>query len=154
MKQNLLKGLFLDCFDTFKVFHNLTIEETGRNLLAAPKTIWQILNHLIVWQEFQLNLLQSPESEVELNEHMTWNEEELCDSQERLNETIAKFYHQLECMKEEISKFDLTDPKLQSELKVVQDASVHLSFHIGEIVLMRRMTGHYPLPHQMQAFLN
>ncbi|NEM98508.1 hypothetical protein [Pontibacter burrus] len=154
MKQNLFEGLFLDSFDTFKVFHNLTAQETGRNLPAVPKTIWQILNHLIVWQEFQLNLLQSPECEVELNEQMTWNAEEFCESQDRLNKTIAKFYHQLDCMKEEISKFDLTDPNLQCKLKVVQDASVHLSFHIGEIVLMRRMTGHYPLLHQMKAFLN
>lgn len=154
MKQNLFEELFSASFDTFKVFHNLTAQESGSNLPAAPKTIWQILNHLIVWQEFQLNLLQSPESEVELNEQMTWNAEEFCESQERLNETIAKFYHQFDCMKEEISKFDLSDPRLQRKLKVVQDASVHLAFHIGEIVLMRRMTGHYPLPHQMKVFLN
>lgn len=153
MRQSQFGELFLDSFDTFKVFYNLTIQETGRILPKAPKTIWQILNHLIVWQDYQLNQLKDTANEVEINEQMTWTEEEQCDSQERLAKAIAKFHNQLECIREEISKFDLEDAQLQRKLKVAQDLSVHLSFHIGEIILMRRITGNYPLPHQMKEFL-
>src|SRR5690606_27060935 len=133
--------------DTFKVFDNLTTLETGRNLPMAPKTIWQILNHLIVWQDYQLKELQNTENEVEINEQLTWSEEERCDSQEELEETLAKFHNQLELIREEIARFDLEDAALHKKLKVVQDLSVHLSFHVGEIILMRRITGNYPLPH-------
>lgn len=154
MKQNQFEALFLDSFNTFKVFNDLTTQETGRSLLMAPKTIWQILNHLIVWQNYQLAQLHGTEKEVEINEQMTWIEEEQCDSQERLDTAIAKFHNQLECIKGEIAKFDLKDTDLQRKLKITQGFSVHLSFHIGEIILMRRITGNYPFPHQMKGFLN
>lgn len=154
MIQNPFEALFLDSFDTFKVFYKLTAQETGRNLPMAPKTIWQILNHLIVWQDYHLNQLQDTEKEVDINEQTTWTKEEQSDSQERLDKAIAKFHNQLERIRAEISKFDLKDAELQRKLKVVQDLSVHLSFHMGEIILMRRITGNYPLPHQMKEFLN
>jgi septal ring factor EnvC (AmiA/AmiB activator) len=153
MNRNQFEELFLDSFDTFKVFYNLTAQESGCTLPMAPKTIWQILHHLIVWQDFQLNLLQYAQKEIDIEEHKTWIEEEQCDSQEKLNKSIATFHHQLERIREEISKFNLNAPELQRKLKVVQDLSVHLSFHIGEIILMRRITGNYPLPHQMEEFL-
>ncbi|MCX2738736.1 hypothetical protein [Pontibacter anaerobius] len=153
MKQNQFEALFSGSFDTFKVFYNLTPQETGCNVPTSPKKIWQILHHLIVWQDYQLIQLQGTGGEVEINEQLSWSEEEQCDSQEKLDKTVSKFYNQLECIREEISLFNLQDPDLQKKLKIAQNLSVHLSFHIGEIILMRRMTGSYPL-HQMQEFLN
>lgn len=153
LKPSQFEAVFLDSFDTFKVFDHLTAQETGRNLPMAPKTIWQILNHLIAWQDHHLLQLQNTENEIEINEKMTWIEEEQCGSQERLDEAVAKFENQLEHIKEEISMLGLKDMESQEKLKVVQDLSVHLSFHIGEIILMRRMRGNYALPHQMKGFL-
>ncbi|MDO6389670.1 hypothetical protein Q4E40_06000 [Pontibacter sp. BT731] len=49
LKPSQFEAVFLDSFDTFKVFDHLTAQEIGRNLPMAPKTIWQILNHLIAW---------------------------------------------------------------------------------------------------------
>ena len=43
---------------------------------------------------------------------------------------------------------------MKQKLKIVQTLSVHLSFHLGEIVLILRQNGHYPMPHEMQAFLS
>lgn len=154
MHKNQFEELFKDSLDTFKVFDNLTIKETGHYLQKAPKTIWQILNHLIIWQNHQLIRLQETEREVGINEQLSWIEEEQCGSQEELDKAIAIFQNQLQYVKNEILKFDLEDPELQRKLRVVQDLSVHLSFHLGEVILMRRITGKYPLPHQMKGFLN
>lgn len=52
-----------------------------------------------------------------------------------------------------ISELDIADPHINQKLKLIQDLSVHLSFHLGEVILMRRMAGTYPLPHQMKDFL-
>ena len=152
-KQNQFEELFSDAFDTFNVFHKLSPAETGRTLPAVPKTIWQILHHLIIWQDHQLTQLQENNKEIEIDELLTWTEEEHCDSQERLNNALAIFEIQLERLREAPAKFDIKDHDLQRKLKVVQDLSVHLAFHLGEIILMRRMTGNYPIPHQMKEFL-
>jgi septal ring factor EnvC (AmiA/AmiB activator) len=154
MRQNQFEALFSDSFDIFKVFNGLTAQEAGRNFSKAPKTICQILNHLIVWQDYQLKQLQSTETRAEISEQMTWPLEEQCDSQEELDKAVAKFNKLLEYIREELSKLDSNDAELQNKLKVVQDLSVHLSFHTGEVVLMRRITGTYPLPHQMKEFLS
>jgi hypothetical protein len=36
---------------------------------------------------------------------------------------------------------------------VLQKVALHLSFHLGEVVLMRRLQGSYPWPTQMSEFL-
>jgi uncharacterized damage-inducible protein DinB len=153
MQHIAFQKLFKDSFSTFKVFDNLAIEETGPNLQNTPKTIWQILNHLIIWQDYRLKQLENGQSEDEVNEQATWIEEEQSRSQEELNTAIATFNRQLQRIEKEIESFDLKDPEIQRKLKIVQDLSVHLSFHVGEVILMRRIAGNYPLPHQMKDFL-
>lgn len=153
MKQNKFEELFLNSFDTFRVFDSLTMQETGRILQAAPKTIWQIINHLTIWQDHQLAQLMGSANAVEADEQMTWVEEEQCHSQEDLDQAIVKFHHQLDQIREEILRFDCQDAALHAKFKIAQDTALHLSFHVGEIILMRRMTGNYPLPHEMEDFL-
>jgi hypothetical protein len=48
--------LFADSFDTFKVFDKINTQQaslTNNN----SKSVWQILNHLIIWQDYQINKL-------------------------------------------------------------------------------------------------
>jgi hypothetical protein len=42
---------------------------------------------------------------------------------------------------------------IEQKLKIIQDLSIHLSFHLGEIVLIMRQNGHYPMPNEMKNFL-
>jgi len=152
MSQNQFQILFQDAFDTFKVFHAITQSETGCAIPKAPKTIWQILNHLIAWQEYQLGLLHSVESVI-LNEESTWIIQLKTDSQDELEKAVLKFDSQIQQIKNEVINLNSADLLIFTKLKVLQDLSVHLSFHIGEIILMRRMMGTYPLPQEMKEFL-
>jgi hypothetical protein len=152
--QNLnYKEIFKSSFDTFKVFDKLTFTEAGRSLPSAPKTIWQILNHLLIWQEHQLNQLKE-EAKDELIELSTWITEDECGSEEVFNDAVLTFQNEISQINDIVSKLSDRDPCLQRNLKILQDLSIHLSFHLGEIILMRRMTGNYPLPHEMKDFLN
>ena len=153
MPQNKFEVLFQDAFDTFKVFHNITPEETGSILPQAPTTIWQILNHLIAWQDHQIGLLQSDQQDV-LKEDATWINKPGATNQEELQQALLKFDSQIKKIKYEVSKLDKNDLSVFTKLKITQDLSVHLPFHLGEIILMRRMLGTYPLPHQMKEFLS
>jgi hypothetical protein len=150
---NHYQALFAHSFDTFKVFDNLTLGEISNTPVNSPKTIWQILNHLIAWQNYQLTQLKNIQQNIELNEEATWIDDQNPSGQQELNNELAIFKNQHQQLAEEISAFDSNDIYIDQKLKIVQDLSVHLSFHVGEVILMRRMAGTYPLPHQMKDFL-
>ena len=146
--------LFADSFDTFKVFDNLTLSEISDTPTNSPKTIWQILNHLITWQNYQLTQLKNIQQHIELDEEATWIDDQNPSDQQGLNSALVTFKNQQQQLADEISAFESNDLYINQKLKIVQDLSVHLSFHVGEVILMRRMAGTYPLPHQMKDFLN
>jgi hypothetical protein len=150
---NQFETLFAESFDTFKVFETLTLREIDTPPVGSPKTIWQIINHLIAWQGYQLKQLKDMDSHLQIDEAATWIDSTNTNTQDDLDNTTAIFNVQLTELKALIKKFDTADADIMQKLKLVQDLSVHLSFHVGEVILMRRMTGNYPLPHQMKEFL-
>ena len=150
---NQFDPLFAGSFDTFKVFENLTLSEIDNPPANSPKTIWQIMNHLIAWQGHQLTLLKNMHHNLQIDEDATWIDSTNAASQTNLDIAVALFNQQLTELKAEIREFDMADADIMANLKLVQELSVHLSFHVGEVILMRRMMGSYPLPHQMKDFL-
>jgi len=150
---NPFETLFADSFDTFRVFDKLTISEIDNPPAHSPKTIWQIINHLTAWQVHQLKQLRNIHDNLLIGEDATWIDNTNASTQADLDSRVNLLDEQLAGLKAEIQKFNMADADIMQKLKLVQDLSVHLSFHVGEVVLMRRMTGNYPLPHQMKDFL-
>jgi hypothetical protein len=44
-------------------------------------------------------------------------------------------------------------PDIQVKLNTIQEITNHLSFHVGEIILIRRQMRNFPLPGEMKKFL-
>ena len=153
MQQTHFKTLFQNSFDTFKAFENLNVNETGNTPANAPKTIWQILNHLIAWQGHQLKQIKNIEQVIDIDEEATWVSASNAATQNELNNSVSLFKKQLSQLESETESFNIDDKDIVRKLKLAQDLSVHLSFHVGEVILMRRMAGTYPLPHETNAFL-
>ena len=147
-----IESLFSHSFDTFKVFNKLDIQQASLTNNNSPKSVWQILNHLIIWQDNQLNRLGDITTE-DINEIDTWGADKNITDQSILNDNIAKFEKQIENVKVELGKMTMDQKDIEQKLKIVQDLTVHLSFHLGEIVLIMRQNGHFPMPSEMQSFL-
>jgi hypothetical protein len=148
-----LDSLFADSFDTFKVFDKLDIQQAGLTNNNSPNSIWQILNHLIIWQDYQIKKLCDNDTK-DINETDTWFTEKNIADQSILNDNIAKFEKQIEKIKMELAKMTTEQKEIEQKLKIVQDLTVHLSFHLGEIILIMRQNGHYPMPGEMKDFLS
>ncbi|MFD2910127.1 hypothetical protein ACFSX9_15460 [Flavobacterium ardleyense] len=148
-----LHTLFKDSFDTFKVFAKLDTQKASLLHNNTPKSIWQILNHLIIWQEYQIRKL-SAVATAEINEIDTWFASKEVSDEVLLINKIATFETQIETIKEMLRKMTLQDNNSEEKLKIIQDITVHLSFHLGEIITIMRQNGHYPMPHEMEHFLN
>ena len=147
-----LEFIFKDSFDTFKVIDKLETQQASLTINNSPKSVWQILNHLIIWQDFQILKLCGNDT-ININEIDTWNVGKEITSQSLLNETIGKFERQIEIIKDELTKMSISQIDIERKMKIIQDLTVHLSFHLGEVVLVLRQNGQYPMPSEMNAFL-
>jgi hypothetical protein len=143
--------VFAQSFDTFKAFKNLSLEKLEQPI-PFPNSLWQILNHLIMWQEWQLGILSSEEVPL-FDESRTWIAEKYPASQQLLDQAIDIFHGQLKAVQHEITRLSNSVNDQPSAWKIIQEMSLHLSFHLGEVVLIRRLMKDYPLSHQMKEFL-
>ena len=145
--------LFSEAFDTFKAFENLTFSIVTQKIPETPKTLWQILNHLIIWQENQLLLIEGNMPKKLITELETWIEAEMPINQDNIDIAVSIFIAQLNTIKKILSTLALEQSDIEFKLKKLQGMSNHLSFHLGEIILMRRQCKTYPMPEEMKLFL-
>ncbi|RZK37444.1 MAG: hypothetical protein EOO61_08980 [Hymenobacter sp.] len=145
--------LFAQAFDTFKVFDNLTVSSSSAEQQAFPATIWQILQHLLVWQMHQLAQLQGTASAEVFDEKYSWDAARVPPSETVLQAAVTQFKHQLVDLQTWASAAKGDAQQVLAQGVILQDVALHLSFHLGEVVLMRRLQGSYPLPAHMQEFL-
>ncbi len=144
--------IFSDSLDTFKVFDDMDVSKASFQAVNTPKSIWQILNHLVVWQEYQLKKLRGLDA-TDIQELDTWRTAPVVRDQRLLQQIINTFNDQIEQIKNEIQALSTESCDIEKKLKIVQDISVHLSFHLGEMILQMRQNGHYPMPSEMKEFL-
>lgn len=147
-----LDKIFIDSFDIFKVFDKLDIQQASLTNFSSPNSVWQILNHLIIWQDYQIDKLCNIDTK-DINEIDTWLTEKDVSDQKIMNDKIEKFEEQIVCVKTELNKMTTEQIDIEQKLKIIQDLTIHMSFHLGEIVLILRQNGNYPLPNKMKYFL-
>lgn len=147
-----LYKIFIDSFDIFKVFDKLNIQQASLTNYNSPNSVWQILNHLIIWQDYQIEKLCNIDTK-DINEIDTWLTEKEVSDQIILNEKIEKFEKQIVWIKTELNKMTIEQIDIEQKIKIIQDLTIHISFHLGEIVLILRQNGHYPMPNKMKYFL-
>ena len=147
------KFIFENAFDTFKVFETIPIEISGVLIEGHAKTIWETLNHLIIWREFQLQKLSNINAKIDFNESESWIAESKPNNQNEWKIKISEFKNQAKQIENLIENMDASDVKIEDKLKLIQDSSTHLSFHLGEIILIARQKNKYPKPNEMAEFL-
>lgn len=147
------ESLFNEAFDTFKVFKSLSVDIATRVMPGTPKNIWQIFNHLILWQENQLLLLEGHTPEKGISEMETWIKPEVPNGQRDINGAVFIFEEQIRKVKAIASGLSFNEVNFENKFKILLEMATHLSFHLGEIILLRRQCGNYPMPEEMQDFL-
>lgn len=147
------RRLFDQAFDTFKAFDDLTVENSSVEQVAFPTSIWQILHHLLEWQTHQLGQLQGTASADAFDETQSWTVARAPISEAALQAAVKQFKQQLVELRTWASEAQGDASQILTQGLVLQSVALHLSFHLGEVVLMRRLQGSYPLPAHMAAFL-
>ncbi|MBL4707648.1 MAG: hypothetical protein JKY48_04320 [Flavobacteriales bacterium] len=152
MAENRASLIFQESFQTFKVFETLPFEIYGIQIKGHSKTIWQILNHLVFWQEYQLTTFEGKNDQA-FDESISWKSTNSPANVEELNQKIQAFLSQIKQIELKASSFLLNDLNDTLMLKTMIELSSHLSFHLGEIILLARLENVYPQPEDMSGFL-
>ena len=136
--------------DLQKALVGLKINLTGRKILNAPYTIWQLIKHINFWHYKFLNRLEGKQDFKLVRNWMEgWEEQQNAEYQEELDREIRKLLDGIALalmLLEKECDPSICDFDYKNKYDVVQAMGSHLSYHLGEIVLLRRIFGSWHEP--------
>jgi hypothetical protein len=129
------------------VLEDLTVEIAGCQVQNSPYTIWQVLKHLNFWQERFIGYIKEENTPPVLQAKEGWSFPLSPQSPEELDKEIQKFNSGLKTiMSLTQSELNKKAQKYETGYDVLQAMASHISYHLGEIVLLRRIIGAWPPP--------
>ena len=130
-----------------KVVAGLDWRVAGARPEKAVHSIYQILGHIIYWQEWVLKWLKGKSPAIPKHASGSWpgkvrprNEKEWEQAVSRFREGISE----LRRLAQGAELFSRNGQK--SKLEMFHTIASHNSYHLGQIVLLRQMLGNWPPP--------
>jgi uncharacterized damage-inducible protein DinB len=119
----------------------------GRKTEEGPHTVFQILNHMIYWQDFSIQWLYGEKPRTPKHASDSWPGTEKPESQEEWDTALARFKAGLDELQNQTRTSDLSARVGEKTvMEVIQLTASHNSYHIGQIVFLRRISDTWPPP--------
>ncbi|OKL39600.1 ABC transporter [Pontibacter flavimaris] len=131
-----------------ELLEGLTLQEAGQKTQGLPYTIWQLLEHLRFAQRDILDFSRNAAYQEPAWPDDYWPEQEAPESQQALEQTLKAIALDLEEMVQLVQNpaNDLFEPfahgQGQTLLREAMLVAEHNAYHLGQIVLLRRLSGH------------
>ena len=132
-----------------KALNGLRLDVSGKKVINTPYTIWQLLNHLNYWQVKFLQKLEGKEVNFSINWEDGWEVSLNAANQEILDRKIKNLLGNIEKATDIlISEDEKIEPQkyYQDKFDVLQAMASHISYHLGELIILRRMFGAWNAP--------
>lgn len=134
----------------YNATEGISLDVAGKVISNAPYTIWQLIGHLNFWQERFLAKLNNKKMPPVPKAEDGWPGEAQPPDGETLKKEINKLNDSIESVKSLLysDTGSLLEKKdnYESGYDVIQAMASHISYHIGEIMVLRRIIGDYPPP--------
>ncbi|GAA0610272.1 DinB family protein [Virgibacillus siamensis] len=141
---HLTKGLYGENahVNTLTIFGGLGINQAGE-LVPNQHSIWQILNHMIYWQEYILRLLRKEETVPPKHASETWPTEVKPSAKRGWELTVNRFTDGLnEAVRLAENEHGNSNGQVEHLLSLIS----HNSYHSGQVVFVRRYLNQWPPP--------
>ncbi|MEI5905492.1 DinB family protein [Bacillus spongiae] len=133
-----------------RALSDIDFELAGKRINELPYTIYEQVNHMLYWQDKFLEFLQGRQPDMPTSVKETWPEEDKPQNQEEWETIINRLLLGVEKACEIAMTVKLNEPleKWPTEHKagILRNMASHNSYHLGEIVLMRRLFRAWPPP--------
>lgn len=133
-----------------QALEGLKLDVTGRKILNTPYTIWQLLKHINHWQDKFIAQLHGDEVSPDHSWTEGWEETYNGGSEKELEAEINKLVSGIEWVCQKTRDGHLNQFKksknYQTPYNLIQAMGSHISYHLAEIIILRRIFGAWPPP--------
>ena len=132
---------------THAVFEGLDWTLAGERPGGAPHSAWQLLNHLLFWNEWGVRWLSGGKPAPPAHADGCWPMATGPASRDEWDAAVARLGAALDGMKAGVRD---ADPRAasgsKSRLDMVMAIGLHSSYHAGQVAFLRRQLGAWPPP--------
>jgi uncharacterized damage-inducible protein DinB len=137
--------------NSFTILDGLTHEQARQQPIADDYSSWEILYHIVYWQNLALGLIKGGEVDWKEASKKDWPSEDL-EKGHDWGTLVERFKTLTTATNDLLNEVDLTAP-----MKSLGDAPTlrgfvivaqHNSYHLGQIVMNRKAQGSWPPPEQ------
>ncbi len=135
--------------DSSRALDGLDWQLAGRRVPGAPYTIQQSANHVIYWNGYSLAVLRGENPTAPQHDADSWPGPEAPASAAEWEAFVAAYKGSLAAVAAYIRDGDLegkTPSGRRLRADVLRAMGNHVSYHFGQIALLRRMLGAWPPP--------
>ena len=122
----------------------------GRRVPGAPHTVFQLLNHMIYWQDMFLQRLTGAHAPSPAHAAIGWPGADAPANEAEWLTAVARFNSGLVSVQSLVSVATLDEPLPNWNHRTCGEAiavtASHNSYHLGQVVLLRRILGAWPPP--------
>jgi uncharacterized damage-inducible protein DinB len=122
----------------------------GERPAGAPHTVFQLLNHMVFWQDVFLQRLTGARAPGPARAAGGWPGAESPTHEGEWLTTVQRFNEGLLAMQALVTADSLDEPlpnwNHRTRAEALAGAASHNSYHLGQVVLLRRMLGAWPPP--------
>lgn len=130
-----------------KALEELSWKEAGVCADRIPHTIFQLLNHMIYWQDWIVRWLDGENPRLPKRASMSWPGDVSPKNGKDWEQAVSAFSNGLEELERRCHRENLLAKRGRwSKLQMLQIAVLHNSYHLGQIVFLRRVLGSWPPP--------
>lgn len=134
-------------FETETVFAALDWGLAGIRPENAPHSIFQLLNHMLYWQEWVERWFDGKTPPIPAHASGSWPGEAGPANRKEWDRTVRRFHGGLKVLTRRSREADLfSKRRTKSEFEMLHTIASHNSYHAGQIVLLRQMLGAWPPP--------
>jgi uncharacterized damage-inducible protein DinB len=129
------------------VFEGLDWKAAGSRPEGVPHSLFQLLNHMIYWQDWAVKWLDGKKPPVPEHASGSWPGSPGPASAEDWEGAVSGFLSGLNDLKRQSREADLlTKRGNKSRLEMLHTIASHNSYHAGQAVFLRQMLGVWPPP--------
>jgi hypothetical protein len=129
------------------VFDGLDWKLAGAQPEGAPHTIFQLLSHLIYWQDWVVKWLDGETPPIPERAAGSWPGALGPESAAEWEQSVRQFVEGFERLISQVDEGDLlAEGDRKSRFEMLQTIASHNSYHLGQAVHLRQMLGAWPPP--------
>ncbi len=130
-----------------RVFDGLDWRVAARVPEGAPHSVFQVLNHMIFWQDWAVRWLDGRRPPLPRHATGSWPGPPGPRNRADWTRQVDRFRRGLAGPQEQVRKADpFTTRNGRTRLGMLRTMASHTSYHVGQVVALRQIVGSWPPP--------